>query len=355
MVRFLHSADWHVGLPAHGLGAAAEVVREERFAALERIVALARASGCEFALVAGDIFDHVDVPAEDVRRLARLLACFEGLVYLVPGHADPASASALWNDDESWSAAPNVVRVRNAAPVCVRPGVTLYPCPVAQPGTADPNLQPPPERNGIAIGIAHALFAGREPAAEGFDYLALGGRHGTHAFFDARDQARAWYSGTPEPASFDDIRPGNALVVEIDDAGATPFVQARSTGRLRWRVREVEVSCASEIDGIARELATFPNRETTLMQLILNGVVTADAAEAHNRLERLGAPESGFLFFEIDERDFDFASESEVWIAEFPDGPLQASARAILDSTGGDLGAARRAFRLLYGDAPGIR
>ena len=57
-MRFVHTADWQIGMKAAHAGSAGARVREERFKAAARVVDQARRSGAEFMLLAGDTFEH---------------------------------------------------------------------------------------------------------------------------------------------------------------------------------------------------------------------------------------------------------------------------------------------------------
>ncbi|NOX53263.1 MAG: hypothetical protein GXP27_02265 [Planctomycetes bacterium] len=56
MVRFLHTADWQIGMKAAHVGEKAERVRDERLNAARRVVQVGREHSAEFIVVAGDTF-----------------------------------------------------------------------------------------------------------------------------------------------------------------------------------------------------------------------------------------------------------------------------------------------------------
>ena len=88
-MKFLHTADWQIGMKAAHVGDGGEKVRRERLAAANRVVAAARERGAEFILLAGDTFEHNAVPRADVQRVADILGAFQGPVYVIPGNHDP--------------------------------------------------------------------------------------------------------------------------------------------------------------------------------------------------------------------------------------------------------------------------
>jgi hypothetical protein len=67
-MRFLHTADWQIGMKALHVGEAGARVREERLAAARRVVEATRDAGADFTLVAGDTFEDSGVDRVLVQR-----------------------------------------------------------------------------------------------------------------------------------------------------------------------------------------------------------------------------------------------------------------------------------------------
>ncbi len=93
-MRFLHTADWHIGKTLRGRS------RNEEFAAaLDQVASIAREAKLDAVLVAGDIFDSPAPPPEAERLvydfLARLMA--EGIpaVLIAGNHDHPKKLAAL--------------------------------------------------------------------------------------------------------------------------------------------------------------------------------------------------------------------------------------------------------------------
>ena len=68
-MRFLHTADWQIGMKASHVGEAGTRVRDERVAAARRVVEAARGAGAEFILVAGDTFEDNGVDRVLVQKV----------------------------------------------------------------------------------------------------------------------------------------------------------------------------------------------------------------------------------------------------------------------------------------------
>ena len=79
MIRVLHSADWQIGRLYGSFDPDDAVpLAEARFAAVERLAALAASEKVDAILVAGDIFDAQTVSARTIRRMFDALAGYAG-------------------------------------------------------------------------------------------------------------------------------------------------------------------------------------------------------------------------------------------------------------------------------------
>ncbi len=72
-MKFLHTADWQLGMKAAQVGGAGERVRAERLKTAERIVRLARDQAIDFILLAGDIFEDNAVERVLIQQVTDLL------------------------------------------------------------------------------------------------------------------------------------------------------------------------------------------------------------------------------------------------------------------------------------------
>jgi hypothetical protein len=149
----------------------------------------------------------------------------------------------------------------------------------------------------LRIGLAHGSVQGFGSAGEanvpidparakaaGLAYLALGDWHGT-----TRISERVWYSGTPEPDSFRDNEPGNALLVTIEGARAVPQVERVNTAHFTWACRQQTIDGAQGLEVLEAELAGLGSAASRLLiDLGLDGHVTlSERAAIEARLSQL--------------------------------------------------------------------
>ena len=129
-MRFIHTADWQLGMKAAHVGKAAETVREERVKTVERLIELSKDKKADFILVAGDTFEDNAVSRLLVQKVADILSKADVPIYLIPGNHDPLVPGSVW-EHPAWEDAGNVHVLREETPVEI-PGGTLYPCPVKE-------------------------------------------------------------------------------------------------------------------------------------------------------------------------------------------------------------------------------
>ncbi|TQF76407.1 DNA repair exonuclease [Elioraea sp. Yellowstone] len=318
-LRFLHCSDLQIGRSfAFAPPDKATLLAEARIDALDRLAAAARRCGAPRLLVAGDVFDGIQLSDHTLdRALARMAAAGDLVWHLLPGNHDPHRPGGLWErlGRKGWPA--NVRAHLAAEPVSLDPApgeppAVLLPTPFSHrrvPGdpTAWMDSAATPE-GALRIGLAHGavvqfgpadspqanLVSRDRAAAARLDYLALGDWHRT-----IRVGPATWYSGTPEPDTFD-VDPegdgtrcqgGYALAVEIEGRSATPRVSRVLTGRFVWHCAEPVLAEAAEIDALAERFEAMPEAGDIMLRLAPRGALTL-AGRAHFRdrvEERLAA------------------------------------------------------------------
>ena len=95
-MKFLHTADWQIGMRAAHVGTAGVRVREARLEAARRVIQRGREAGVDFVVVCGDTFEDNGVDRVLVQKIVDILAGFGGLVYVTPGNHDPLVPGSVW-------------------------------------------------------------------------------------------------------------------------------------------------------------------------------------------------------------------------------------------------------------------
>jgi len=360
-MKFLHTADWQIGMKAADLGAAGERAREERLAAARRVVDAGRDRGVDFILVAGDLFEDNAVSRVLIQKIADILGQFRGPVFVIPGNHDPLVPGSVW-EHSAWKSCGNVRVLREEAPVEL-PGGVLFPCPARQKHSGrNPVAWIPPERTpDIRIGIAHGTVEGirqdepdypilRDAARRScLDYLALGHWHSYATYPDHEGFVRMAYSGTHETTRFGERDSGNALIVDIPEAGSPPLITPVRTGGLTWNIIEKELREAGDVQRLKEQLETLPDPGSTFVEVSLSGIIAADDREALAHLENILA--ARFLSGRLDTLRLRPMPEDDTWLAGLPPGVVREAAGRLrqLASAGGESSTiASRALMELY-------
>ncbi len=113
-MRFLHTADWQLGMTRHFLdGDAQPRYSAARRDAVAGLGALAAETGAEFVVVAGDVFEHNQLAPKVISQSLEAMRAIGIPVYLLPGNHDPLDASSVYTSALFTAECPdNVDRAR---------------------------------------------------------------------------------------------------------------------------------------------------------------------------------------------------------------------------------------------------
>ena len=130
-MRFIHTADWQLGMTRHFLEGEAQpryaAARRDAVAALAGVVA---ETGAQFVVVAGDVFEHNQLSPEVVGKSLEAMRGIGVPVYLLPGNHDPLDAASVYIGAEFVAQCPDNVTVLDRAGVWdVAPGVQIVAAP----------------------------------------------------------------------------------------------------------------------------------------------------------------------------------------------------------------------------------
>lgn len=301
-IRFLHTADWQLGMPAYFLGEeAAPRFQQARLDAVRRIGEVVRAEQASFVLVAGDVFDANLLSRQTVLRALEALATIPAPVFLLPGNHDPLDPTTVYRQKDFLQNQPPNVHVLAGEGIDpawqahLPPGVELVAAPWRTKHPADDPLGPvlaglPPASERLRVAVGHGgvdALGGRDDldtirldavlraVQEGrVHYVALGDRHSTTRL--DRD-GRVWYAGTPEATDFNEEDPGNVLLVDLEATGVS--VRPIRVGTWRFVSRRVALNRADDIEELDRWLGNLPDKARTAVRLDVSGFLPLSAKE----------------------------------------------------------------------------
>ena len=287
-MRFVHTADWQLGMTRYFLNGEAQprysAARREAVACLGP---LAEEAGAEFVVVAGDVFEHNQLAPRVISQSLEAMRAIGVPVYLLPGNHDPLDASSVYTSALFLAERPDNVTVLDRAGVHeVRPGLEIVAAPWrSKAPTTDlvgDVLDGLPADGVTRIVVGHGgvdvfepdrdkasliRLAGVEAAlARGaVHYVALGDKHSRT---EVGATGRVWYSGAPEVTNYDHIEsdPGHVLVVDVDehDESRPVRVDARRVGRWKFVSLRFTVDGSRDITDLGLNLDLLDRKSTRL-------------------------------------------------------------------------------------------
>jgi len=300
VLKFLHTADWHLGRRFKSFGESEELkLTRARLDAVDRLMLVAERNAVDAVLCAGDLFDE---PSPDSQWWEGLLRLFDKHrwsnrpVFLLPGNHDPFTNQSLWSKEHKFrQRLPGWVHVvdRPDFEFELSKDAVLYavPC-TSQSGAKDPTDMIPRRAAGderVRIGMVHGStfdipncqthFPIDKDAAlaRGLDYLAIGDTHGFRFVPPDRTVPPTIYPGAPEATAFDERDPGSVAVVFVSRARRATVRPERVA---HWTWEETRVSSMAAL----RELARRSDLSARVMRVEIRMRVSAPEYDEAERL-----------------------------------------------------------------------
>jgi DNA repair exonuclease SbcCD nuclease subunit len=318
-LTLLHTADWQIGKQFGPVaGDAGAMLRAQRLETIRALAALASERRVDAVLVAGDVFEDNAVSDETLRRTMNALAGFAGPWVLLPGNHDAALTQSAWSRLRRLAIVPdNVILATDPEPITLcNTSLCILPAPLQRRhevrDLTDYFDRVETGPGVLRVGLAHGAVRNRLPEeseamnpisdtradSARLDYLALGDWHGTLEI-----APRTWYAGAPEPDRFRANDPGNVLVVELGEPGASPRVEKIRIGRFHWEQLEFALADAASIGVLDDRIAALAEVSRTLLRLRLSGALDLGARGQLDevlerwraRLHHLGVDDTGLV------------------------------------------------------------
>lgn len=317
-IRIVHTADNHIGLPFRQYAEDVRAkLREERSAALGRLVDVANERQSDFFVVAGDLFDATRVSAADIRNTVELLKAFAGVaVLVVPGNHDHYNGP----ETEVWKRFRGLTEGVGSIHLLTDPkvqtfeagGQTIHFFPCACPSktgaestigwVADAAGTHPA---GLRIGIAHGNVAGLGLDAEGqyfnmspedlekagMETWLLGHIHVPFPTTGAGERSPYFMAGTHTPDSIRCRHGGAAWFIECDGDRVTSF-ERLSPGAVRFLRLERRLLTMEDVAMLVRTCEELHAGATVLDLQITGRLSAAERTELSAAIDRL---RPGFL------------------------------------------------------------
>lgn len=303
MAKFIHTADWQLGMTRHFFSEGVqERFAQSRFDSIRTLGDIAIKNNCEFIVVSGDVFESNFVDRKTILRAFEALKSVPVSVYILPGNHDPLDASSVYHSPHFLENKPKNIHVLiNSIPIEISNKVEIVGVPWTSKrpiedllSTVSSSIDPCIEK--IRICVAHGIVDTLSPETdnpsaisleiaenainqEKFHYIALGDRH---SVTNVGKTNSIWYSGSPEPTDFNEIKSGFALIVEINKKEVT--VTDVKIGKWIFTEERSEVYTAEDIERLESILDSTANKDRTVLKLRLIGTLSL---KNHTVLEEL--------------------------------------------------------------------
>jgi DNA repair exonuclease SbcCD nuclease subunit len=301
MIKIVHIADLHFGLEHGRFPAISDKLKEERFRALKLVIQRANEEHAHAIVIAGDLFDKLNVAQRLVKEVKAILAGFEGQVIVIPGNHDWYNASADENKLWSWfidAPGDNVHFLKDLKSYEIALAdkeIVFYPCGCHQKHCDENRIawvrdvEKPSHK--IHVGIAHGNVEGYGLDEEGnyfgmtvqelkqaeMDCWLLGHIHAPYPSHDAAGHEVFFFAGIHCADSWKSERPGGAWLIEIDDKKQIKGTRWSHSG-IRFIDRTLHIDNANDLQKAITTLKSF-NAQQTVLRLTLTGSLTEEEAD----------------------------------------------------------------------------
>jgi DNA repair exonuclease SbcCD nuclease subunit len=290
MTKFVHTADWQLGMTRHFLSDEAQArFTAARIEAITSIGALAVEEGCTFVVVSGDVFESNQVERQVVVRSLEAMKATPGVTfYLLPGNHDPLDAASVFRSKSFVDNCPaNVVVLESSEPVLAADGVEVAGAPWSNKrplvDLVSRAVAELPSNGTLRVVVGHGSTDSLSPnpgdpalitradleaaiTAGSVHYVALGDRHSTT---EVGGTGRIWYSGTPEPTAYDEIDPGNVLIVDLSPDSVS--VERHHVGTWQFVRQDFDVTGPEDCQKVEHFLEDISDKARTIVKLSLVG------------------------------------------------------------------------------------
>lgn len=291
IIRFIHTADWQIGMKRHFLDEDAQArFSDARENAIRKIGQVAENHDAAFVVVAGDVFETHFLRSRTVQRALDALREITVPVYLLPGNHDHLGPTSIYKSQEFLRGRPDNVHVLESDDIVVGPeGIEVVGVPWVAKRLVEDRVgqrvqQLPSTLGQFRVVVGHGTIE----TMGGFDilgaidltdveaaiaqnklhYLALGDRHSTTK---CGDTGRVWYSGAPESTDYDEVDAGNVLVVELVPGDIR--VSRVPIGTWRFVERMLDVEAGNAETALEDFLAELPDKAHTVVKVNFRGTI----------------------------------------------------------------------------------
>lgn len=367
MVKFLHTADWQLGMTRYFFSEGAqEKYNQARFDGIRAMGRIAKEEGCSFMLVCGDAFESNQVDRKTVTRALEAIKDVPVPVFMLPGNHDPLNAASVYLSSAFEKKPANLRIIETSTPIRIGGEVEIIGAPwISKKPACNPleellaTLEPAagvtriiaahgmvdqftPDRD--APGVMAVEVLERAISDRKADFIALGDRH---SLTRVGSSDRIWYSGTPEATDYSEVQSGCANIVEIDGKN----ISTRAVDVGTWQFIDkgrFDLNTAEEAESLRALLSGVENKERTVLCIHCVGSLSLSLWERLQ--EDLDTAKDLLAYLDVREDDLmiipDDVIINDMGFSGFADLTVR-KLRAQIAGGGEDSGVSRDALMLL--------
>lgn len=338
-LKIFHTGDIHLGMKFNSYGGEVkETLAEARFSSLESMIEKSNSLNADLFVIAGDLFNTIQVAKRDINRTVNILNKFNGAAVLVlPGNHDydngmtdlwiefmkvPSEKIILLNEKRQYSLEDYYI------------DAVVYPAPCHSKHSSENSLGWIKEE-GITgtskykIGIAHGAIEGLSADLEGnyysmameelnnisVDAWLLGHTHVSYPLDEKIKDHKIFNPGTPEPDGLDFKEAGSAWYIELSDN----LVEAEKikTGKFRFFDKKFKIDEDNDLEKVGSWALEGQPKEK-IVRLTLEGSLSdevyGDLSQFYKKLE------SELFYLIVQDTDLKIKVDQEIIEKEFTRG-----------------------------------
>lgn len=340
-LKIFHTSDNHIGMNYNKYP---DLVRksliEMRISSLEKMVDIANQRACQLFVIAGDLFNSLNVSEKTIARVTSILSKFEsGLVLVLPGNHDYYTGNEKLWDLFLKKMADNTILLREFKVYSFDIGddrVNVYPAFCNSKHGEKNNLDWIKSSNIIDdgsynLGIGHGAIEGLSLDQEGkyfsmsmdellsipLDIWLLGHTHVPYPLDDKVINCKVFNAGTHEPDGMNYKFQGSAFLIEIDQEKNIKAERIR-TGSLRFCDKTLSLKYDDDLMEILNK--DLQLSQNLLLRLRLSGYQELEVYK--NRNEVYKEIESKVLYLDLIDGDLKPKLKKEEMLETYPDESL---------------------------------
>lgn len=301
-IKIFHTSDNHLGMKfAKYPDDIRDKLIDARLGSIRKMVEFANQNAADLFVVAGDLFNSLNIPEKLVKAALDELNRFTGVVLVLPGNHDYYSGNEkLWKNFIDHMS-DEVILLNEFKPYDLSEyghNAVVYPAHCDSKHSKSNNIAwistQKPDENRINIGIAHGAFEGITLDLEGnyfymsraeltsipMDVWLIGHTHVPYPADGKPSEDRIYNAGTHEPDGMNYRYEGSGFLIEIDEnknINSSRYI----SGEYRFEDISLKIDSIEDLDSL---ISMYSNEENAnkLLRVKISGMLDRDFYEIKN-------------------------------------------------------------------------